>query len=106
MFLFLSVKEKPSGTPASFRRRLASLRDVSMFLPNPASLVSSASGVANSEPGRNSPPTYFISEILERALEPSHRSMARVSARLTRGSLKGFFSLLIATVRLQIQELS
>ena len=41
-----------------------------------------------------------MTEICANALEASLRSMARLSARRTRGSLNGFFSLLKTTIKL------
>src|SRR5437667_32181 len=43
------------------------------------------------------PPTSFTSVILDRALEPSYRSRARLRARRTRLSSNGFFSWCIDT---------
>ena len=65
-----------------------------MSLEKPGSLTSSASGVANGEPGRITPPTERSVEIFDRPWLPPQRSIAISSALRTRTSSNGFFSVL------------
>ncbi len=67
---FLNVNAKPSGTPASFRSRRASARDLLMSGQYPASFSSSAGGVANGVPGTWTPATAFTIAIFDSACEP------------------------------------
>ena len=68
---FLNVNAKPSGTPASRSRRLASARLAAMSLPYPASFSSSAGGVAHGVPGTWIPPTSFTMAMRDRFFDPS-----------------------------------
>ena len=74
-----------------------------MFLEKPGSLASSSGGVAIGEPGRITPPTERSSEIFDRPALPPQRSIDINSARRTRTSSNGFFSVLKATSRLSVQ---
>ena len=74
-----------------------------MSLEKPGSLTSSASGVANGEPGRITPPTERSVEMRDRPWLPPQRSIAISSARRTRTSSNGFFSTLKQTSRLSVQ---
>ena len=65
---FLRVNRNPSPTPASRSRRRASARDRTMSRPYPASVSSSAGGVAYSVPGTCTPATSRTIVIFDRAL--------------------------------------
>src|SRR5499427_9738608 len=87
---FRSSNASPSA-PASFKRRLASARDLPMSGQYPASVSSSVLVAASGEPGKTMPPTVFTLAILASAGAPCHWLFASVSARRTRTSSNGFF---------------
>src|SRR5882757_44139 len=99
------LKAEPSAL-ASFRRRFASARDFSMSGENPAIFCSSSSVAASGEPGKTIPPTVCTLAILASLGAPCQRSIAKVSARRTRGSSNGFLLWLGSMIPPQFQSLS
>src|SRR5262245_28794973 len=101
---FNNSKLSPSA-PASFSRRFASARDFSMSGQYPAICCSSSLVAAKGEPGNTMPPTVWTIAIFDSAGAPCQRSIAKVSARRTRASSKGFRLWFGVTIRAQFQSL-
>src|SRR5215831_16405732 len=101
---FNNSKLTPSA-PASFNRRFASARDFSMSGQYPAIRCSSSLVAAKDEPGNTMPPTVCTIAIFDSAGAPCQRSIAKVNARRTRASSKGFRLWFGVTIRAQFQSL-
>src|SRR5215472_15559636 len=97
--------ETEPDCPASFNRRFASARDFSISGQNPAICCSSSLVAASGEPGKTMPPTVWTLAIFESAGAPCQRSSAKVSARRTRTSSRGFLLWFGVTIRAQFQSL-
>src|SRR5215831_4660881 len=101
---FNNSKLRPSA-PASFSKRFASARDFSMSGLYPAICSSSSLVAAKGEPGNTMPPTVCTIAIFDSAGAPCQRSIAKVSARRTRASSKGFRLWFGVTIRAHFQSL-
>src|SRR6267143_1060762 len=98
------LKAEPFG--AGVLQETLRARDFSMSGENPAIFCSSSSVAASGEPGKTIPPTVCTLAILASLGAPCQRSIAKVSARRTRGSSNGFLLWLGSMIPPQFQSLS